>query len=274
MQTHYFNGSAAQQWYVTNLGGGEYRIMSNLNRSYSLDVNSWNNANGTNVQIWQTTNDKFKLRKEGGHYADGTPVNKHIIISSFSDNRVLDVYRGNDSSKYDINVQIWGLAQNNTNQYWEFYPYYSDKHASPNTLDISAVVWKSNTYTSTPPHFQHPENASRWGYHFINKISTDTWKKILLPAPTLKAALAKAVGTTARKTVLKNTGGFTDIEISKIGVDILVNLISVYAEWVIDNMFYDNAVTAMKNSGNDGIKAETVTFGTAEAIGSVVDFSY
>jgi len=47
------NGTAAQQWAFTNLGGNGYKVAVNVNTGFCLDDNAAGASNGNKVQIWQ-----------------------------------------------------------------------------------------------------------------------------------------------------------------------------------------------------------------------------
>ena len=229
---------------------GLYSIRSNLNRSYYLNVDGGQDTNERNVQIYADSSRRFRIRWEfNTAYTSISPT--------FSNTKVLDVYGGEDASRYNTNVQIYPYSRGG-NQTWEFYTQYDDKHASPNALGISAVVWKNNAYKEFTTPYVDP-NTSDWGYHYINKISVDTWKKILLPVPALEDALAKAITTEAKETALIKYGNFTRNEVSKIGANILADIISTYLSWIINTAYYNNAVSAMNQNGYDGIKAHSFT---------------
>ena len=107
-----FSGSLSQQWYVVNHGNGLYSIRSNLNRSYYLDVDGGQDTNERNVQIYADSSRRFRIRWDGNTVFTS-------ITPSFSNTKALDVYGGEDASRYNTNVQIYRYNRGG-NQTWEF----------------------------------------------------------------------------------------------------------------------------------------------------------
>ncbi|MCM3271042.1 cellulase family glycosylhydrolase [Paenibacillus elgii] len=102
------NGTGAQRWVITDVGGGLYKVIKE-NSNKALDVaGSWN---GANVQIWNYgggANQKWRIVNVGGAYK---------LIDSNS-GKALDVAAaGTDNGS---NVQVWD--DNGTNaQRWNLY---------------------------------------------------------------------------------------------------------------------------------------------------------
>lgn len=116
VETTSFHGNNSQQWYITNLGNGLYTIMSNIftehTRTHHLDVHGGGDISGSNVNLWNTPANRFRIMKD-------TYTKRTVIVPAFSNTRALDIYYGTDSSKYGKNVQLYDYSQSN-NQLWSF----------------------------------------------------------------------------------------------------------------------------------------------------------
>ena len=258
-----YTGGSDQKWYIRNLGDGTYTITSAIDTNYSMDFHGGLDQNESYLNLWSNPNNRFRIRYHSSSQG------KYMVISpTYSNSRVLDVYLGSDGAHYGVKAQLYKFKMS-SNQDWELYRAYSDKHASPNELGISAVVWRNNEYTSFPG----VDPVSWWGYHYINKASVATWKKILLPAPGLSDALHSAVGAAGKENVLV-AYGFTHREISDIGIDVLVSIISMYLEWAYNSAQYDSAVESMGSSSTSGLQTETFTVRMSEYSGGEIIQTY
>nr|WP_315971349.1 cellulase family glycosylhydrolase [Paenibacillus sp. N3.4] len=103
------NGTGAQQWVITDVGGGLYKVI-NTNSNKGLDVAG--TANGSNVQIWSYgggLNQKWSIVSVGGGV--------YKLIAGHN-GKALDVNAGGTVN--GTNVQIWD--DNGTNaQKWSLY---------------------------------------------------------------------------------------------------------------------------------------------------------
>jgi endoglucanase len=102
------NGSGAQQWVITDVGGGLYKVI-NVNSNKGLDVAG--TASGSNVQIWSYgagANQKWKIVKVGSAYK---------LIASHN-GKALDV--ASAGTENGTNVQIWDDNGSNA-QNWNLY---------------------------------------------------------------------------------------------------------------------------------------------------------
>ncbi|NEW09347.1 cellulase family glycosylhydrolase [Paenibacillus sp. SYP-B3998] len=103
------NGTGAQQWVITDVGGGLYKVI-NTNSNKGLDVAG--TVNGSNVQIWSYgggLNQKWSIVSVGG--------GSYKLIAGHN-GRALDVNAGGTAN--GTNVQIWD--DNGTNaQKWNLY---------------------------------------------------------------------------------------------------------------------------------------------------------
>ncbi|OKP95466.1 cellulase family glycosylhydrolase [Paenibacillus sp. P46E] len=104
------NGTGAQQWIITDVGGGLYKV-TNANSNTGLDVAEMGTANGSNVQLWSYgggSNQKWSIVKVGSAYK---------LIASNS-GKALDVAAA--GTENGTNVQIWD--DNGTNaQKWNLF---------------------------------------------------------------------------------------------------------------------------------------------------------
>ena len=145
-----FSGSLSQQWYVVNHGNGLYSIRSNLNRSYYLDVDGGQDTDERNVQIYADSSRRFRIRWEfNTAYTSISPT--------FSNTKVLDVYGGEDASRYNTNVQIYPYSRGG-NQTWEFEEVPADKPFNSNY-----PYWGMGARTGT--------EASNWYYTLLSTYS-------------------------------------------------------------------------------------------------------
>lgn len=99
-----------QRWNVTNLGGGQYQIMS-VSANRALDVNN-GGGSGANVHIWDYWGgnmQKWTLTATSGGYYRVTPVHNSGIA--------LDV--SGVSTANGANIQVWSWTGAN-NQQWAF----------------------------------------------------------------------------------------------------------------------------------------------------------
>lgn len=102
------NGTGAQQWVITDVGGGLYKVI-NVNSNKGLDVAG--TASGSNVQIWSYgagANQKWKIVKVGSAYK---------LIASHN-GKALDV--ASAGTENGTNVQIWDDNGSNA-QNWNLY---------------------------------------------------------------------------------------------------------------------------------------------------------
>lgn len=104
------NGTGAQQWIITDVGGGLYKVI-NVNSNTGLDVAEMGTANGSNVQLWSYgggSNQKWSIVKVGSAYK---------LIASNS-GKALDVAAA--GTENGTNVQIWDDNGSNA-QKWNLY---------------------------------------------------------------------------------------------------------------------------------------------------------
>ncbi|MEK3752053.1 cellulase family glycosylhydrolase [Paenibacillus sp. FSL E2-8871] len=102
------NGTGAQQWVITDVGGGLYNVI-NVNSNKGLDVAG--TVSGSNVQIWSYgagANQKWKIVKVGSAYK---------LIASHN-GKALDV--ASAGTENGTNVQIWDDNGSNA-QNWNLY---------------------------------------------------------------------------------------------------------------------------------------------------------
>ena len=149
IQLYDTNNTNAQKWTLVQIENDIYTIKSTDN-NYCLDLSGANTGNGTNIQLYQCNNtnaQKFRLIKEVTPIKtieDGT----YIINSSLNQNKVIDVYGGNQANY--TNVQLYD--KNNTNaQKWivkyldNGYYSISSKLNRKKCLDINGASFTSGT---------------------------------------------------------------------------------------------------------------------------------
>lgn len=105
------NGTAAQQWKVTEVEDGYYKITSAMHGK-AIDVADYSTANGGNVHIWDYVdgdNQKWQISNVDGTYH--TIVNK---LSGFS------MDGDGWSTTPGGNIIQWQLGNNQANQLWKF----------------------------------------------------------------------------------------------------------------------------------------------------------
>ncbi len=106
------NQNTSQQWNITHLGGGQYRI-SNVQSGRVLDISDSAMDNGGNVVIWNNNNgdnQKFAFLPAGDGYFRISPVHS---------TKALDVE--NSSAQDGANVLQWRYWYND-NQEWRLEP--------------------------------------------------------------------------------------------------------------------------------------------------------
>lgn len=149
IQLYDTNNTNAQKWTLVQIENDIYTIKS-IDNNYCLDLSGANTENGTNIQLYQCNNtnaQKFRLIKEVTPVKtieDGT----YIINSSLNQNKVIDVYGGNQANY--TNVQLYD--KNNTNaQKWIIkyldngYYSISSKLNRKKCLDINGASFTSGT---------------------------------------------------------------------------------------------------------------------------------
>jgi|GEM_PF-4034987 len=108
---HYtFNGGLNQQWYIQSLGSGEYYILSNIDRNYTLDIANGDLSPSKHLQIYQNHdgfNQRFRILKVD---VDGTIV----IVPSYTRSSVLD----GDMTTGSMYVMNWRFLPGMSNQRW------------------------------------------------------------------------------------------------------------------------------------------------------------
>lgn len=111
VQQYSSNGSRAQKWIVTKNSNGSYRIVSALNSSYSLEIQSSVTSNGANVQI----NSGSSTGGRAFYFIDTTPsvakcddampTGAIVIQSALDSSYVVDVKSGSIAN--GANVQLY-----------------------------------------------------------------------------------------------------------------------------------------------------------------------
>ena len=108
-----FNGNTNQQWQIKYLNNGFYSIRSVTNTNYTLDAAGWVDANGTNVQLWNSTSTAYQWRIIKN--SDGT----YRIMPDYSVTRGFDVHYGGGTG-HGTNVHLYTYSGSGNNQKWVF----------------------------------------------------------------------------------------------------------------------------------------------------------
>jgi hypothetical protein len=103
------NSTAAQKWYVRDVGSGLVELVSALDEKYCLDATGASSKGGTPLQLWSChggPNQRWRLR-----FANGTTQ----ITSAMEGGRCVDVVGvGRDDG---TGLQLWD-CHGGTNQKW------------------------------------------------------------------------------------------------------------------------------------------------------------
>lgn len=154
VQTWLTHGGKSQKWQLyagQTLDDGIYQIASSIDSSQVLDINSGNDANGTNVSIWQQYQAKghqvwqIQYQASGGYYSIINPYTGKSLDASSS-----TVRNGTNIAIWERNsgcAQKWQIIPNGDN--YSVYSLCSIKYA----LDLSSSSVKNGT------------NVSLWQYH-------------------------------------------------------------------------------------------------------------
>ncbi len=112
VQIYTDNGSGAQKWTVTSLGGGVYKLV-NPNSGKALDVDNSGTADGTNVRIWSdngTSAQQWRLIDTGDGYYKLINVNSNkaldVTSSGTADGTNVQIYTDNATG-----AQQWKLVK-------------------------------------------------------------------------------------------------------------------------------------------------------------------
>lgn len=109
-----FHGERNQVWRIEKNSDGTYRILTQLDTNYCLDVYDVGRsyANETRVQLYQYlggANQRWLIIPYGDGYA---------LAPAYYADRVLDIYYGGDGTKYGRNMQIYKFS-GDENQLWD-----------------------------------------------------------------------------------------------------------------------------------------------------------
>jgi mannan endo-1,4-beta-mannosidase len=104
--------STNQQWILTDVGSGYYRVSPVHDSSKALDVNEASTADETNVQIWSYgngSNQQWEFLSVGDGYYQ---------LKDRNSGKCLDV--SSSSNDDGANIQIWPCNSDSYNQQWTF----------------------------------------------------------------------------------------------------------------------------------------------------------
>jgi hypothetical protein len=112
VQLYTDNGTSAQRWQITSLGGGYYKLQPGCAPGKMMDVSNSGTANGTQVQIYTdngTNAQRWLITSLGGGYYSLSPA---CAPGSDLDDNAQGTANGNK-------IQIWG-ANGTVAQQWQF----------------------------------------------------------------------------------------------------------------------------------------------------------
>ena len=148
-----YNGSIDEYWNIKKLSNGYYKIISNRDNNYSLEVYKGNKENGTNIKLSKNSdsiNQEFKIiRNENNTYT----------IISRANGLVLDIENGIMRNR--TNIQTY--ESNNTSaQEWNLIK-------EDNTYDNSKELSLNNLKTEAKKLMivAHPDDETLWGSHAL-----------------------------------------------------------------------------------------------------------
>lgn len=194
-----YGGGTNQQWIVTNLGNGFYRISPAHASSMALDVSGVSSSNGANIQIWSNTggnNQQWSIIHDGnGFYRiRARHSGKCADVSSFS-------------TQNGANVHQWD-CNGTTNQQWSFTLLGS---ARMDTEDSDELSLSKNAANLTDEDDKMPDLALQEAIDIYPNPSLDG--KFSISLPEIKESLTIKVFDSTGKMVYRQSASGQMIEV-------------------------------------------------------------
>lgn len=177
IQIYTSNGSNAQMWNfiedienIDTIEIGDYGISTGLDDNKNIDVAGANDANGTNIQIWESNDTKaqmWKLEYKNGYYQFKSKVNKK---------KCLEVKNSNYSIYANIELSD---CNNKDNQQFILKKYDNDYYSiitKINHLYLDVATGSNANGTNIQLYFNNGTNAQKWKLNKSNnEIDTGTY---------------------------------------------------------------------------------------------------
>ncbi|OFQ97732.1 RICIN domain-containing protein [Alloscardovia sp. HMSC034E08] len=214
------NGSAAQQWYIRDMGDG-YAVQTALG-NFVLDVNNASSANGTKISLYEpaeTVAQRFVM-------ASTTPINntnKVNILSVANGNKALDVANGSTSNTTPIQIYTYNKS---AAQEFAFTKVGNGIYEIVNTKSGRVMDVANGSTKNGARVWQYDNNhsqAQHWAVHWNNNnqimlASMMSGKVIDIPnglvADTNRLQIYTPNYSVAQKWVLQPTSSATSFEIA------------------------------------------------------------
>ena len=158
------NATSAQHWYIENLGNDNYKIVSNKDRNYGLNViGGHNNLSGTAVGLWNCHN-TFKIYR---HSRTGT-----LVIMPLTSNRQVFEIESNINSGTHRRLRLFECADTTTayNQQWYLKPAYTYVDSKSDKQNCFGYVFQKNENIG-PNYIASAKNSSAYAEEIIRYIT-------------------------------------------------------------------------------------------------------
>lgn len=167
IQQYASNGSAAQKWYVEYVDGGGIRIISAVNKNYSIGIAENSYSNGANIELQANSNSPGqKFTFDPTTYVPPMPADQQAML-----NRI----KGNSSGTQwliavDRSTHKVGVFRGSANN-WSLQYYWSCTTGAPGSPTITGTYrttgFKRNALTTDPRAIYCTQI---WGGYFFHSI--------------------------------------------------------------------------------------------------------